>query len=67
MNHQEAIETAKDLPWAKWVAQDRTGSWWAFELEPEATRDGTYYGGSGNCCELGSEEMQPEPKAEVVR
>ena len=31
MNQLEAIEAAKEWDWAKWVAMDADGSWWAFK------------------------------------
>jgi hypothetical protein len=34
VNQKEAIEAAKAFPWAKWVAQDDNGSWWAYANEP---------------------------------
>lgn len=66
MNQAEAIEEAKTVKWAKWVAQDRDGTWWAFETEPVVDERGTYYGGSANCCELGKEDVAPGPKIEVT-
>lgn len=34
MNQAEAIEAAKALPWAKFVAMDGDGEWTAYESEP---------------------------------
>ena len=34
MNKQEAIEAAKDIPWARWIAQDADGEWFAYEEFP---------------------------------
>ena len=34
MNQLEAIEAAKEWDWAKWVAMDADGSWWAFKDKP---------------------------------
>lgn len=29
------LDTSKHIPeWARWIAQDANGAWWAFEHEP---------------------------------
>ena len=34
MNQVEAVEAAKKLPWAKWVAKDRDEVWHAYSINP---------------------------------
>lgn len=55
MNQQEAIEAAKALPWAKWVAMDGDGSWYAYSLKPELSGRDWYRPESGD--ERSSGEM----------
>ena len=39
------MTTFHDLPlppWVRWVAQDADGTWWGFEVEPNASHQGWY-------------------------
>lgn len=29
-------------PWARWLAQDEDGTWWAYEAEPNQQHNGWY-------------------------
>lgn len=48
MNQCEAMEAAKKLSWAKWIAQDRDGSWFAYDSEPENDGNKLIYSHSGS-------------------
>ena len=48
----------KDLPfpipeWVKWVAQDRSGAWWGYSVEPLRHDAGWYENEVGKCVRLG--------------
>lgn len=33
--------------WARWIAMNRAGEWWAYETEPHPVKDGTWISSSG--------------------
>ena len=65
MNQEEAIEAAKALPWARWVAQDADGSWWAHATKPEF-RMGEWDTG-GLVAKLRPRDLKPGPCIKIQR
>jgi hypothetical protein len=42
-----------DFPaWANWIAQDKSGAWWAFEQEPNEGHAFWYENETGRCIKL---------------
>lgn len=37
-------------PWARWIARDADGSWWAYEVEPLQHDNGWYENEVGRHC-----------------
>lgn len=47
-------EFAAALPaWARWLAQDEDGTWWAYEAEPNQQHNGWYENEVGRVSRLG--------------
>lgn len=75
MNQQEAIEAAKALPGAYWIAMDDDGEWRAFTNHPWLDADGIWKrprkGGwgapIGETWSLGYQEVEPKAPIEVPR
>ncbi len=45
---------SRSLPsWAKWIAQDASGVWWAYSVEPLRYDHGWYENEVGDCLRLG--------------
>lgn len=40
-------------PWARWLAQDEDGTWWAYEAEPNQQDRGWYENEVGRIARLG--------------
>ena len=40
--------------WARWLAQDADGSWWAYECEPNEGDHGWYENEVGRCARVAS-------------
>lgn len=51
--------------WAEWVAQDRDGSWWAYQAEPNQQHSGWYENEVGKSVKLGL-TAQPEDWREML-
>lgn len=66
MNQQEAIEAAKVLPWAKWVAMDANGSWIAYARKPRWDTYQYLAVGNSNWVRLGRNEREKGPIAKVT-
>ena len=50
-----------DLPaWAKWIAQDKSGAWWAFEQEPNQGHDFWYENEVGRYQKISKTCANPE-------
>lgn len=67
MNQEEAIEAAKAIPWAKWIALDFGEEWWAYSHKPVRTGEmfsrrmscGKHM---GDCVEIGRlEQLSLDP------
>ena len=53
------IDTARLPPWARWLAQDADGTWWAYEHEPNMSDSGWYENEVGQSIRL--EKHKPNP------
>lgn len=40
-------------PWVRWVAQDSSGVWWGYSVEPLRNDNGWYENEVGRCIRLG--------------
>ena len=48
-----------DVPdWVRWIAQDRSGSWWGYSVEPLRNDSGWYENEVGRCLCLGNTSPQ---------
>ena len=57
-----------DLPdWARWLAQDRNGSWWVFEVEPNEGATSWYENEVGRYLKVGEGEVNFEWRESLVR
>jgi len=63
MNQQKAIERAKELPWAKWVAADASGDWYAYEEKPSWNIDKYMVRGDIKWLQIGHE---PPPRGVIA-
>lgn len=43
-------------PWVRWIAQDRSGAWWGYSVEPLRHDSGWYENEVGRCVFLGRGE-----------
>ncbi len=51
----------KDMPdWARWIAQDEDGAWWAYEAEPNQQHNGWYENEVGRIQRLRQGEPNPD-------
>lgn len=39
--------------WVKWIAQDSSGVWWGYSIEPQRNHSGWYENEAGDCVRLG--------------
>ena len=46
--------------WARWIAQDADGTWWAYEHEPNQQHNGWYENEVGRYRRLGKEPANPD-------
>jgi len=44
---------ARAPSWARWIAQDADGAWWAYEAQPLQQEHGWYENEVGRCVHLG--------------
>lgn len=52
-----SVNWTKQAPsWARWIAQDADGTWWAYEHEPNQFHKGWYENEVGLSIRLGSGE-----------
>lgn len=50
------VNDGVELPrpgWVKWIAQDRSGTWWGYSVEPLRNDSGWYENEVGDCIRLG--------------
>lgn len=58
----------KNFPiWAKWIAQDEDGTWWAYEVEPLQHHKGWYENEVGRSVRLGLSERPSDWRATLKR
>lgn len=53
--------------WARWIAQDADGTWWAYEVEPNQQDRGWYENEVGRIFRLGQTEPPPDWEATLTR
>lgn len=53
--------------WARWVAQDEDGSWWAFEVEPHLASRSWYENEIGRSEKIGTEHLENNWKESLQR
>jgi hypothetical protein len=58
-NLDEIIDNIPLSKWAKWVAQDADGVWWAYEVEPLQFHKGWYENEVGRNQRLG-QDIKPK-------
>ncbi len=46
--------------WVKWIAQDASGVWWGYQVEPLQNHHGWYENEVGKIIEHTSEESNPD-------
>ena len=58
---QTLVEDANDqVPeWVHWIAQDRDGAWWGFEVEPNEGAESWYENEVGRYVRLGKGRANP--------
>ena len=53
--------------WVQWVAQDRDGHWWGYEVEPLRHEHGWYENEVGRCIKLGQTRADGQWKDSLER
>ena len=54
-------EAFADLPdWAAWIAQDASGTWWAYEVQPQEYDSGWYENELGRYLQICESEPNPD-------
>lgn len=49
------VKPPGDMPgWVRWIAQDSTGAWWGYSVEPLRNDSGWYENEVGRCVSLGT-------------
>lgn len=46
--------------WVNWIAQDKNGAWWGYQVEPLQNHQGWYENEVGQFINLGSDQQNPE-------
>lgn len=54
------MNTARIPPWARWIAQDADGTWWAYEAEPHIAERSWYENEVGESMRVGREQPNPQ-------
>lgn len=68
MNESSLIWTKEQLPgWARFLAQDADGTWWAYEAEPNENDTGWYENEVGRIQRLGRTAAPKDCHATLVR
>lgn len=55
--HSFEIDSLPD--WVCWIAQDRSGAWWGYEVEPNQAHDGWYENEVGKILKIADEAVNP--------
>ena len=58
MSRPEAFAGLPD--WAAWIAQDASGTWWAYEGQPQEYDSGWYENELGRYRQIGESEPNPD-------
>ncbi len=53
--------------WVSWIAQDRDGAWWGFEVEPNEGDSSWYENEVGRYVRLGKGQANPEWRQALFR
>ena len=53
--------------WVCWLAQDADGTWWGFEVEPNASHQGWYENEWGRYLKLSHAEPNPDWQISLTR
>lgn len=53
------FEPASVVAWVRWAAQDRDGTWWGYEHEPNEGDYGWYENEAGRVLRLGMSDPNP--------
>ncbi len=48
--------------WVCWIAQDKTGAWWGYQVEPLQNHQGWYENEVGQIIDLGKDKPNPDWK-----
>lgn len=48
--------------WVCWIAQDKTGAWWGYQVEPLQYHQGWYENEVGQIIDLGKDKPNPDWK-----
>ena len=54
------LHTVYKPEWARWIAQDSSGAWWGYQVEPLQNHIGWYENEVGNIIKLSDDEPNPE-------
>jgi hypothetical protein len=59
---------AQAIPtWARWLAQDEDGAWWAYEVEPNQQHNGWYENEVGRIQRLVISPAPSDWRAQLIR
>lgn len=67
MNNEIPAHLPQPPSWARWLAQDADGSWWAYEAEPHQHDTGWYENEVGRCVSLGQSSAGPDWRESLAR
>ena len=69
MGDQSSIERLKNVSpsWARWLAQDADGAWWAYEHEPNEFHKGWYENEVGRSVKVLKEEASTQWRESLTR
>lgn len=57
-----------DIPiWVNWIAQDESGSWWGYEVEPLQHFNGWYENEIGKIIKLSTTAPNPKWQSSLVK
>ncbi|MGB0722199.1 MAG: hypothetical protein ACPGU7_07345 [Gammaproteobacteria bacterium] len=63
-----ADDSTPDSPaWVRWVAQDRSGTWWGYEAEPNQGDSAWYENEVGRYIRLGDDPANPDWASTLTR
>ncbi len=53
--------------WVCWIAQDKDGTWWGYQVEPNLSHQSWYENEVGRCVRLGKQAQNPHWLATLKR